>query len=471
MGLADRIYRRLPVSAQHAAVSAYGLYWKRVRFGPGFQQFVDEYRQRDQYSAEQWQQWQQERLQQFLPQALKVPYYQQTWTESEKAAARAGELAGLPRLEKDPLRENVSDFLRPDLKPRRRLVTRTSGSTGTPIENHWSWLEVRDARAVREVRSAGWAGVSFAQPRATFSGRFVEPNPHSHGPFHRFNRVERQVYFSAFHLRPDTAKQYVQALRTHQTRWLTGYAVSFYLLAELIIEQQLSVPESLSAVVTTSEKVTDEMRDVMERAFGCRVYEEYSTVENCLFASECEAGSLHVSPDVSVVEILRPDGTPCEPEEPGEVVTTCLMRHYQPFIRYRVGDVASWSAQSCACGRGMPVLKEVVGRLEDVLIGPDGRRMVRFHGVFVDQPHVREGQVIQEARTRIRVKVVPTEGFGESDIRDIQQRIKQRMGDVDVEVETVNEIPRTKAGKFKAVINLAAEQTRQADGATHHVGQ
>ncbi|WP_372716745.1 phenylacetate--CoA ligase family protein [Novipirellula sp.] len=469
MGKLDQLYARLPVTGQNVAVSTYGLYWNWVRFGPGYKKFVTQYRARDRFSADEWQRWQQMRLNSFLTSVLDIPYYANHWSESAKAAARAGQLSDLPLLEKQPLRDDVSQFLRPGSRPLRRMISRTSGSTGTPIDNHWLWQEVREARAVREVRSAGWAGVSFAEPRATFSGRFVEPDPHSSGPFHRYNRVERQVYFSAFHLRPDTAHQYVDALRQHRTRWLTGYAVSFYLLAEMILEQKLDVPKSLQAVVTTSEKVTDEMRDVMQRAFGCRVFEEYSTVENCLFASECEAGNLHVSPDVSVVEILRPDGTPCDPEEPGEVVTTCLMRNYQPFVRYRVGDIATWSAVPCGCGRSMPVLKEVVGRLEDVLIGPDGRRMVRFHGVFVNQPNVREGQVIQETRTRIRVKVVPTEAFTAADVADIQNRVQQRMGEVEVVVQPVTEIPRSKAGKFKAVINLTSQNTSTNTGASEYV--
>ncbi len=64
------------------------------------------------------------------------------------------------------------------------------------------------------------------------------------------------------------------------------------------------------------------MRAVMQAAYRCRIFEEYSTVETALFASECEHGRLHVSPDVSITEILRPDGTPCQPGEVGEVVTT-----------------------------------------------------------------------------------------------------------------------------------------------------
>jgi phenylacetate-CoA ligase len=341
-------------------------------------------------------------------------------------------------------------------------VFHTSGSTGTPIASIWTVPEYRNALALREVRSAGWAGVSFRLPRATFSGRIIVPDPNSEGPFYRFNIVERQVYLSAFHLRRETAAAYVEALRRHRVQWLTGYAVSYYLLARFMLEQELPAPP-LRAIVTTSEKVTPDMRATMQQAFGCRVYEEYSTVENAVFASQCEQGRLHVSPDSGIVELLRPDGTPCQPGEPGEVVATCLMRDYQPMIRFRLGDMAVWDANPCPCGRSMPILREVLGRVEDVIVGPDGRQMVRFHGIFVDQPHVQEGQIIQETLTRLRVKVVPSSGFGPSDVEEIIGRVQQRLTDqVEVIVEPVESIPRTSAGKFQPVISLLPQSGKTA---------
>ena len=173
------------------------------------------------------------------------------------------------------------------------------------MELFWTTGELRRGMAVREVRSSGWAGVSYTMPRATIGGRLPVPDPESQGPFYRYNLVERQVYFSPYHLRPDTAPSYVQALWRHRPQWLTGLAVSYYLLAKLILEQQLKVPP-LKAVITTSEKLTQNMRDTIERAFGCRAYEEDGTVEGNVLATECEQGRLHVSPDVGVVEILRP---------------------------------------------------------------------------------------------------------------------------------------------------------------------
>ncbi|MBW8012031.1 MAG: phenylacetate--CoA ligase family protein [Chloroflexi bacterium] len=453
MRVINSIYPKLPVFAQHVAISSFGIYWRWLRFGPGHAQFLRGFLERESFQSSDWENWQSHRLEDVLKGAISVSYYSKIWTKSQKDSALAGKLLELPLLEKEPLRAAPHDFLRTDMHPIHPLTFYTSGSTGTPIATIWRVAELRKSQALREARSARWAGVSFHHARGTFSGRMVEPNPESKGPFYRLNLAEKQVYFSPFHLRPGTAKYYIRALEKHHIRWLTGYAVSYYLLAKFILGQGLAVPSGIQAVITTSEKLTSEMRTIMEQAFGCRVFEEYSNVENSLFASECEHGRLHVSPDVAVVEILRPDGSPCLPGEAGEVVATTLMRTYQPLIRFRLGDMAMWDTEPCPCGRQMPVIKEVIGRIEDVVIGPDGRQMVRFHGIFTNQPHIREGQIIQESMKTIRVKVVTTTEFGAEDIQDVTYRIQQRLGDVTVLVEPVSEIPRTKAGKFQAVIS------------------
>lgn len=455
MNWTDKFYKFLPLIFQNVAISLFGLYWHWLRFGGNYNSFEMGYKNREKYSSSEWKDFQHKSLQNLLTlSAEKVPYYSRVWTNEQKLAALKGDLSKIPLLEKDPIRANPFDFVRNDIKPLYKVTNHTSGSTGTPIATIWKPSEMREAYAVRETRSANWAGVSFKLPRATFSGRIVEPDPNSGGPYYRYNFAEKQIYFSAFHLRLDTAQFYIEALKDHNIQWMTGYAVSFYLLAKFVLEQNLKVPP-LKAVITTSEKLTSEMRIVMEKAYGCRIYEEYGTTEHALFASECEFGRLHISPDVGIVEILRSDGSPCDPCEVGEIVTTCLVRKYQPMIRYRLGDLGSWDNKPCPCGREMPVIKEVVGRIEDVIIGPDGRQMVRFHGIFVDQPHIIEGQIIQEKIENIRVKIVPTNGFDINDEEDVINRVQQRLGkEVNVVVELVNEIPRTKSGKFKAVISL-----------------
>jgi phenylacetate-CoA ligase len=436
------------------AISTYGVYWYWKRFGPGYHCYVEEYAERNDWTAGQWQAWQQEQLGRLLrASADAVPYYRHVWRKPERAAARSGRLDELPLLNKEAVREEPEAFVRRDLPAPPELVFPTSGSTGTPLRTRWTTEELRRSIAVREVRSAGWAGVSFGLPRATLSGRMVVPDPLTRGPFHRYNLVERQVYLSLYHIRADRARAYVRALERHGVRWLTGTPVAAYLLAQAILEQQLTVPPLL-ALITISEKAAPEMRQVLEQAYGCPVFDEYSCVEHGVLATECEHHRLHVSPDVGVVEILRPDGSPCQSGEVGEVVTTSLLCTSQPLVRYRLGDLAAWDPRPCPCGRQLPVIKEIVGRVEDVVVGPDGRQMVRFHLVFSEQPHVREGQVVQEQIDRIRLKVVPAPGFGPADRENLVQRVRRQLGpEVAVVVELVEAIPRTASGKFQAVVS------------------
>ena len=336
---------------------------------------------------------------------------------------------------------------------KRHHIHHTSGSTGTPIPTYWLPEEHSSSLALRHTRYSAFADVGYNWPRATFSGRMVEPNPKSKGPYYRYNLVERQVYFSAFHLGPQTVQQYIDALERHHIEWITGYSNSIYQLAQLTLDQHISAP-GIKAVITTSEKLTPEMRLVICEAFHTKVYEEYSCVENAFFACDNEFGQLLVSPDCGLIEIVDEECQALQDGEFGEVLATTFLRPSQPMIRYRIGDIAAYSDEQPKCERGMPVLREVFGRVEETIYGLDGRRMVRFHGIFINQPHVQEGQIIQEKLDLIRVKVVPKHGYNADDEQDIIARIQQRLtSDMNVLVEPVDKIERTKSGKFRAVIN------------------
>jgi phenylacetate-CoA ligase len=165
---------------------------------------------------------------------------------------------------------------------------------------------------------------------------------------------------------------------------------------------------------------------------------------------------LRLSPDAGILELRRSDGSIVESSSPdeGETITTGFTRRSQLFIRYRLGDVAAWDTREDRSGLHMPVLADVVGRLEDIVEGPDGRRTVRFHGIFTEVPGVREAQVVQEARDKLRIRVVPSPAYSDETAREIVSRIHARLTPaMRVEVERVEAIPRTAAGKFKAVIN------------------
>ena len=456
--LFNQFYGISPVWLQNFGISTYGLLWRHRRFGGRFRSLIEEFTARENYSSSEWEQYQTLQLRSLLKYAIQfVPHYRKSLfqtiqNQEDLSRFSLKELPNLPLLEKDTIRKNPESMISTNVKRNKLHAYHTSGTTGTPIAIMFTNDMHRRWSAAYEVRVRRWAGLHYKMSRAMIGGRLVVPKAKAEPPFWRYNLAERQLYMSAFHISPQNAQHYVQALNHYQPDYLVGYASSHYFLARMINEQGLDVIQP-KAVLTSSENLTDEMRNTLETVYRCPVFDAYSGVEaNCL-ASECEYHRLHVSPDVGIVELIDENGHPVKAGEPGEIVATGLLNFEQPLIRYRTGDLAVWSDETCLCGREMPIIHELVGRLEDTVIGLDGREMFRFHGIFVGLPHVREGQVIQETLSHIRLKLVVDEDFNDLDRQVIAKRFEERLGGVDLTFDFVDKIERTERGKFRAVIS------------------
>jgi phenylacetate-CoA ligase len=134
-----------------------------------------------------------------------------------------------------------------------------------------------------------------------------------------------------------------------------------------------------------------------------------------------------------------------------------------PLIRYEVGDSGALDPSDvpCACGRTLPKLLNLEGRLEDVLITKDGRRVGRLDPVFKASMRISEAQIVQESLDRVVVRVVPLEGYSQADEAQIAARLRERMGDMEVGFEVLDSIPREENGKFRAVVcHLSAAEKR-----------
>lgn len=465
----ERFYPYVPVWAQNLGITLYGCMYRRERLGGRFKEHVRGFQQRDRCSKQEMQAYVDSSLRSVLTLAFDhVPYYRRTWqaaglTRSDLAEFQQSDLVRLPLTPKEDVRKDPEAFLAGNTRKRNLHSYYSSGSTGTPIRAIYSTDAHRRCFAAREVRSFGWAGSSMTAPRSMIGGRMIVPSAQSRGPVYRYNRAERQVYFTAYHISPRNVPSYVEGLNRYRPSLLTGYAYSHYLLARLMLDQGLKLDYQPDAIVLSSEKLTPEMKVVIREAFGARAYEEYGAVEQCALATECEHGSLHVNSDFGIVEILDEDNQPVPAGVDGRLVCTGLLNDAQPLIRYDIGDIGAWSENACPCGRNqLPVLKDLVGRIEDAVIGPDGTEMVRFHGIFVGMPHVLEGQIVQERIDLLRVRVVATDKFGPNDEKLIRQRItKERLYGMNVEIERVPELERTGRRKFRAVISLLTPDERR----------
>ena len=154
--------------------------------------------------------------------------------------------------------------------------------------------------------------------------------------------------------------------------------------------------------------------------------------------------------------MIGPDETPVSVGTPGEVVVTHLASRDYPFIRYRTGDVAVMQPGRCACGRGLPLLREIQGRSNDFIVAADGTRMQSAALTYVlrEVPGIEAFKIVQESLALTRLMLVTAAGFDRRRTGDIVAGFKRRLGPgVAVEVEYVSHIPAEKSGKYRYIIS------------------
>lgn len=456
--LANKLYSKSPVFLQNIGISMYGYKWKKRRFGGVFADELVKYKNRENSTHQQWNEYQNSELRRLLRHAYQtVPYYAEAFKKVgfnlwELNDMTTEDIQRLPFLEKNELRQYGTSTLLSTKLEKGGAFFASSGSTGTPTQILFSYSMHQRWSAGFEARIRHWAGVHRNSSRGMIGGRRVVPEGDAKPPFYRYNIFEKQVYFSAYHISAANAIDYLKGIKKRNVEYMTGYAMSNFFLARFFQEMKLEVP-TLKAVITSSEKLTPDMRKIFEQVYHCKAYDSWSGLEACGLVSECEQGSLHLSPDLGIVEIIDEKGQHVKPGEAGEVVCTGLINFDQPLIRYRIGDVMRLGKNACACGRNMPVIDEIIGRVEDTVIGSDGREMVRFHGIFVDLPNLIEGQIIQHTLTSFEIKTVTNGRWTASEGETIRKRMKSQLGDIELRMNEVSEIPRNQNGKFMAVIS------------------
>ena len=453
-----RVYPALPVFLQNAAVSMYGLYWRQRRFGGIYQKELRAFKEREFFTAQQWRDYQTVQLRKLLVHAFEtVPFYRERygalgWTKSKFERFELDWLSQLPCLSKDDLRRHGTTKLLSSVQEKGGRFFSSSGSTGTPTQILYSTPFHRRWSAAFEARIRHWAGVNRFSPRGMIGGRRVVLDAHVSAPFYRYNFFEKQVYFSAYHISPSSILSYLEGILKYSLEYMTGYAMSNFFLANFIKEAGLKAPR-LKAVITSSESLTGRMRKVFWDVYGCKTFDSYSGVEACGLVSETEHGDMLVSPDVGILELVRPDSTPALPGETGEVISTGLLNYDQPLIRYKIGDTMSWSRdQSTDCGREMPRIERIEGRVEDVIVGKDGRKMVRFHSLYVGLPGIVAAQIVQEDYGKFIFNIVRDEGFRADNERQIIDRLRSQIGVTQVSFNYLPELPKSKNGKIQAVV-------------------
>lgn len=451
---AVNLYHRLPPLLRSAVATARGYQLRWWRYGPGFEEQVEAAREREQWSPERWKNWEENRLARLLHHAASsVPYYRHHWQVRRRQGDKASweQLENWPILEKETLRQQPKSFLADDIQSRRLFPLHTSGTSGKPLLLWQSRQTLTAWNALIERRRLNWYGVSWRDRCGFLGGQLVTAVSQSQPPFWVWNAALQQLYMSSYHLRESFLIDYLAALKKYRVRYLWGYPSSLYPLARAALTKGIGGLE-MAVVSTNAEPLYHYQRQAISAVFG-PVCETYGMVELAAAAGECRQGTLHIWPETGKIEILQGE-TPVSPGQAGDLVCTGLLNIEMPLIRYRVGDRGRYPSHpaACACGRTLPALAAVEGRVDDLLFTRDGRIIGRLDPIFKDDIPVLEAQIIQETLDKIRVRYVPGPDFGPAAEKAIREGIQARMGDVAVLFEAVPTIPRGPNGKFRAVV-------------------
>ena len=214
--------------------------------------------------------------------------------------------------------------------------------------------------------------------------------------------------------------------------------------------------DGLGHLRTLGEVVSPKFREDVAGFFGARMADSYSSQEIGYLTLECpDAPYHHVMAETVIVELLRDDGTVCEPGELGRVVVTDLHNFATPMIRYELGDYAE-AGPPCPCGRGLPTISRIVGRERNLLHLPDGRRDWPWFGKrdMRDAAPVRQFQIIQHSVERLEIRLVCERPLSEREERDLARSIAQSLGhDFAMDFRYFDEdVPAQPNGKFELFI-------------------
>ncbi len=174
-------------------------------------------------------------------------------------------------------------------------------------------------------------------------------------------------YFSSYGMSVDTLSDYVHELNKFKPAYMRGYASSLHALACFVRDRSLSLAFRPKAVFTTAERLLEGQRSTIEESFGAPVFNNYGLNDGGVSAYECqEHAGLHIDMERAILEVVDDQGRQIF-GQPGRILATSLHNTVFPFIRYETGDLGVMAPSSCACGRQMPLLTELMGRTTDVL--------------------------------------------------------------------------------------------------------
>ncbi len=280
------------------------------------------------------------------------------------------DLCSLPILKRDDLQNQLAE-LTASKYPKahgQRLELATSGSTGTPLKG-WETELNQFYWGAFTLRNHLWHKHNFDGKFAAIRTKVSQQTLPNWGP----------AVSNAFETGPAVTlgieipiEQQADWLARQRPDYLISHASNLRALARFCLEQQIAV-EPLDAVISFGERPADDLDRLIKSAWNAKYEDIYSAEELGTIALQCpdQPANYHLMAEHLLVEVLDSEGNYCPPGTAGRVVVTALHNFAMPLIRYELGDYAILGHE-CPCGRGLPVVTEILGRARNMITLQDG---------------------------------------------------------------------------------------------------
>jgi phenylacetate-CoA ligase len=385
-----------------------------------------------------------------------VPYYRDQFRECRfdpRGFASLADLSVIPMLTKQIIRREKNRLLADNAAEFHPRPHRSAGTTGEPIE-------IQIARARHSIawadlyRSWSVGGWQLGDKQYVVAGAALRARRLRGAKARLYSRLNHFQDYTAFNLTEAIMDRLLAKLNTECGRaFLRGYASSMHALAKHAAARGWS--GSVKAIFTSAEMLFPEQRKQIEDSLHGPVFDQWGCRDGGISAFECEAHhGMHLAIESAIVEICTA-GRPVAVGETGNVVATDLFSYPMPIIRYDVGDVASYSCSECQCGRGLPLISSVLGRISGFLIGSGGRKIHGefFSHIFWETPWVKEFQVVQDVPEEVVVRIVPSASAPHRQMNHIIALMCERVGEgVNVRIDLVERLTPGPMGKRQYVI-------------------
>lgn len=387
-----------------------------------------------------------------------VPYYRnmmQTKGMHPDDVKSLDDLSHFPVISKEDIIANYSDFLSRDYQQYHPSERSTGGTTGIPFK-YYNDTKSWGLNWATKIRAFQWGGYHLGKDEiAVLKGGSMYNEGKIDARAKVWRWIQKNYTFQIMNMSDETMTVYAKDMIRKKIKYMRGYPSAIFTFALWVRENNVKI--KLNKIFTTAEVLLPQHRALIEEVFGCNIIDTYGCGDGMAGASQCDlSDKYHISIETSIMELLDSDLVgKAAPGEVGEIVLTSLHDYAMPFIRYTPGDQAVVSKEPCTCGITLPTLDRIIGRVSDVFYLPNGRVLNGLSiplEAWTDKVH--KFQIIHEKPTLIVVKLVVKEAYGQEDEQAVIDLLRANAGEgIDIEVQVVDDIPTTKAGKHKYVIS------------------